>query len=107
LFLTHDAIEFFPLLLETKGFDDWIENFLSLNDLELRCNKARIKTSTASAVIEQPHVGVVLIDLHRYTRLVLPWQKIGYYSSCNNYKQENENDEWQTYSYNAPVIDEM
>ena len=67
LFLSDDAVEFFPLLLETEGFDDWIENFLSLNDLELRCNKARIKTSTASAVIEQLHVGVVLIDLHRYT----------------------------------------
>ena len=46
----------------------------------------KIKTSTASAVIEQLHVGVVLIDLHCYTRLVLPWQKVSNNTRGNDYK---------------------
>ena len=94
-------------MLESEGFDNWIENFLALNDLELRCDKTGVKSPTTPAIIKYLQIGIVLIDLHGYTRLELPWQKVSNNTSRNDYKQEDENDEWQTYSYNAPVIEKV
>ena len=107
LFLSNNTVEFFPLLLEAEGFDHRVKNFLSLNNLELRCNKSRIKASTASSIIEQLQVSIILINLHRDTGFVLLRKKIGHHTRRYDNKQEYENNKRKPYSNNAPVIEEV
>ena len=91
LFFSNNAIELFPCFLKPKSLYDRIKNFLSLNDLELRRNEARIKTSAPGTIIEHLHVGVVLIDLHRDAGFVLFGKKIGDNARRDYHQKKNQN----------------